>query len=168
MTPLPVPTDNLYKFCAITGVVLIVLSSYAAWQRFDELSKREIALEIALKRNDIDKAFVDIDAELAKSDLENSKLENDRNNFEERSRLLKDKIAKGFADTKAGWKDAEQNVATAKELLLLNSELKVTAWVGGVGCLFGMIIGGYGFYNWRRLQLLQDSVLTKQLDEGGP
>jgi hypothetical protein len=35
------PTDNLYKFCAISGIVIVLFVGYTTWQKWSDLRQRE-------------------------------------------------------------------------------------------------------------------------------
>ena len=46
MNPLPsLPTDNLYKFCAISGLVIVIFVGYTTWQKWSDLRQRGEAIE---------------------------------------------------------------------------------------------------------------------------
>ena len=40
--PLPLPTDNLYKFYALTGVAVILLTLYTAWRLSDDVGNSNL------------------------------------------------------------------------------------------------------------------------------
>jgi hypothetical protein len=39
------PTDNLYKFCAISGVVIVMFVGYTTWQKWSELRERAESIQ---------------------------------------------------------------------------------------------------------------------------
>ena len=55
MGPFPLPTDNLYKFCAFVGVVMIGLCLYRSFNLKHEYAIREIELGAATQRADLEK-----------------------------------------------------------------------------------------------------------------
>ena len=56
--PLPLPTDNLYKFCALTGVAMVLFSYYTAWRFSDDLLRRMNATSLASKKAQIETDFL--------------------------------------------------------------------------------------------------------------
>jgi hypothetical protein len=38
------------------------------------------------------------------------------------------------------------------------SDFKIVGLAAGIVAIFGFVLGSYGFYNWRKLQLKQDQL----------
>ena len=52
---------------------------------------------------------------------------------------------------------------TGAELIVVEIEIQVVAWVGGAACLGAVGLIAYGFRNWRIIQLKQDQLLDLEL-----
>ena|SRR5450432_2397964 len=125
MNGLPsLPTDNLYKFCAITGVVIVTLVAYSTWTRKDDPQRRIIAVRFELSKEKIESDYLQI---LAKANITESQ---QRPNSAESLEELKGVAAKHFErDRDLKMKMEEINAATSG-VELSASDLSRVTWCG--------------------------------------
>ena len=55
------------------------------------------------------------------------------------------------------------SVARFGKIVSLQQEMIWMLWVAGGSIAFGLLLMGYGFWNWRAIQLKQDTLLEMQL-----
>src|SRR5438094_4499421 len=55
---LPLPTDNLYKFYALTGVAIVLLTFYTVNRLSDDLLQRVNAASLAVEKAEIESDFL--------------------------------------------------------------------------------------------------------------
>jgi hypothetical protein len=153
------PTDNLYKFCAITGLVIMGAAAYFPVAPFTtDLRKKRIEWEGAFQEhigrgqillatiNDKEKEFA-----AAGKTRESPEWKAEGENFQN----LFDKEAKAILDLFREGAKADIDVDNANLL----SRAAIGAFIVGLG------IAIYGFRNWRLIQLLQDRVLRTEADK---
>src|SRR6266496_1217231 len=56
--PLPLPTDNLYKFYALTGLAIFLFSLYVGWQFSEDLHRRMNAASLAVNKAKIEADYL--------------------------------------------------------------------------------------------------------------
>jgi len=54
-------------------------------------------------------------------------------------------------------------MASAKKMMLLGQEMNRLLWLASAAIAFGFFLIGYGFWNWRTIQLQQDRLLKMEL-----
>jgi hypothetical protein len=166
MTPLPLPTDNLYKFCALTGVVVIVLFGWQASTLKDAYATKDIEFKAAHSRFDVEKKIVEDALKNARAQIEAIKKDIAAGNpapekisalelkTQETARLTHEQVLRTI-DFRA---TADQlNLIMTHRFELLCEALLVLFGAGALAV--------YGFKNWRLLQLKQDELLDLQLKE---
>lgn len=150
-----IPTDNLYKFTALFGLVITILSAYVPYSKVGPLELHSVRLA------------TDIAALQATADglKEEVRLYNEAQRIGPKALRA---IGMTGADTKAmrlrlvdiTVKNAEIR-GLIEQQLVLASELRLVAFFGVVGMLVGTLIVGAGFYFWfSRVQRFQDIVLN--------
>lgn len=145
MTPLPLPTDNLYKFCAITGIVIIGFSIFYFDKVVRELVDRREAIQLA-----IEKAKIEISGE-----------ERQITSGEEPQISTAVSVGKDgkIHVTQTLLIEIDQNKKKAERLL------RRETWTerGAIGSLvFGVMISVFGFVKWWGIQRLQDKILRAE------
>ena len=171
MTPVPVPTDNLYKFCALMGIVLIVASTYYCWARADDLLRRAIRITTDQKKERIERDSLRKKIEL--EDKFTKDLQASITALKESGAQLNPELPKALAELQRSalaseeilkqrdLKGAEIEGAT-EEAQFAQMQLKLVRWIGAAGIIIGIHLSAYGFVNWRKIQIIQDELLRKQ------
>jgi Tfp pilus assembly protein PilX len=164
MTAIPsLPTDNLYKFCAVTGVILIVLSVSATWLRIGSLARKNVFMSSAERNVDAAKNLAEA---LLKANEQNvralSRVDEKARPPEQEFKFTQDTIAL-LDRTYTLQKEETQMLIEVKEAFIVRNEAIFVGWVSVLGLVSGAVLGVYGFVNWRKLQLIQDRLLSKQL-----
>ena len=170
MNPLPsLPTDNLYKFCAISGLVIVIFVGYTTWQKWSDLRQRGEAIEAeaeAMKLSvgwwqTLERERSESLKTLAKSDptmptivLNGDPIPRDQfwNYLDNREKEIE-----------TGRLKTVDSVARFGKIVSLQQEMIWMLWVAGGSIAFGLLLMGYGFWNWRAIQLKQDTLLEMQL-----
>ena len=154
------PTDNLYKFCAITGLIIMGASLYFPIVPFTDVRKKRIewqgAFDEAQRRMDnLTAAYNQRLKELSDA----GKTVDSPESVAERDRFLKlsDNETKAIY---ALFREAEKADIDINNLKLLR--------YGAIGFFIpGLGIAIYGFWNWRLIQLLQDRILKAEAEKIG-
>lgn len=139
MTPLPLPTDNLYKFCAITGIVIIGFSIFYFDKVVRDLVDRREAIQLA-----IEKAKIEISGEESQAISTVASVGKDGQiHVTQTIRLL----------------EIDHRKKEAAQLLWRET------WTerGAIGSLiFGVMMSVFGFVKWWGIQRLQDKILRAE------
>lgn len=173
LAPLPLPTDNLYKFCALTGVAMTLFFYYTAWRFSDDLLRRINVASLTAKKAEIERDFLNrqIDRlEKTINDLKANESEEDvrkegkiplyvsaeelRKKMDQMHELLRDQSLK-FAEADFAFREV------AEAQMNLNFVRIFGLLVAGTGCSLAV----YGFRKWHGLQKIQDRALERQLAE---
>lgn len=189
------PTDNLYKFCAILGLVLIVFNSYYNFEMAFNTEKEISILEIDLKKT---KFFVDKyneDVEVNNQAMKylisfldkNNKLLDSINNLIISGRVEKiksDKLNEFIDNKQAEYKskidDNTLKLHNDREKIFLNfiesekksnlikieiEKLRKHTWFLFAGGILGIFLSFFGFYNWYKIQKLNDKSLIHEINK---
>lgn len=145
--PSSIPTDNLYKFMAITGLVLIILSLY--WYN---KNLREIALESIELRSQVqlmaEKNFILDEKKKIVEAIKNSTSEEALAILNQRAELLR---------------EAPTITKRWEQLFFMANEFKKQKWIIFAVIVLGVGITTVGFYLWYiRLQKYQDILMKKE------
>ena len=183
------PTDSLYKFCSIVGVVIYVISFYLPWKMLAVLEDRiaKFSFEIENKKADMeyqnqyikhiemivgltDNATISLFSDSTNSKLQiNNKeaylknriidTENKIKNIGEYKLLLLDAIRKNAISK------AEIDLS-GKEIGRISKRVTFMQWVNIIGMILGILLSLYGFLNWYyKIQVYQDKIIKKQASE---
>ena len=146
------PTDNLYKFMALLGLILIILSTVFPIWTIHYIGLKQIQSQTELDLFDIEEVYLRREQQEIRETLEalppNKRIG---------ARRLTDEKARDhsikFGQTKGKW----------EEIKYLNSwrkDLKVFIFTG---MFIGSILTVYGFSLWyKRLQKYQDQVIKNE------
>ena len=145
------PTDNLYKFIAISGVVILILSVGFPFSMATNLLIKEAEITGDYIKLLDESKFEDVPGALFTGDPKKSKEHIDYLNKQtkERNRHLR--------------------VVEQKERILkiLKQEIKFYTWVGFVGGTLGLAVSLCGFYLWySRVQKYEDINLKNRTEVG--
>jgi uncharacterized protein YktA (UPF0223 family) len=146
--PITPPTDNLYKFAALSGLVLLLVSIIYPQTRMDALNARiydfncEIE-EMKVGGETLAEHFKAYKSQIFKSDAEGKSL---------------------AAATEELQKHSSRMAVRSTEIDYLKNRFRWWERVCGIGAGLGLLIMGYGFMSWYlNLQRPQDRLLQKEL-----
>ena len=142
------PTDNLYKFMALSGLVLLTLSAYYPAQRIAELQLKQVntSTEIALAKLEAD----EIGKELSYLEKQKSPDQAVFETLKKRQLQSQQSVVRirGLAET--------QNVLLEQRFRLLV--------IGSIGLIAGSALSWYGFRLWyARVQRPMDAAVAKSV-----
>jgi hypothetical protein len=168
MEPFPLPTDNLYKFCALVGVVVIGLCLYRSSNLKHEYAIREIELGAATQRADLEKTALQtlIDEGLKEvKALEAGKIPTQKDSeVLENKRREAERLTKEFALRNI------EVISLTKQLTLIIKDRTELLFEAFIAFIAGGFLSVYGFVNWRKLQQQQDKLLAAAVakEDSGP
>lgn len=127
------PTDNLYKFYSITGLVIALFSIYMAYKSYTDVF-------IELERLEYMDAYIEIDQLMLSNDKCDSSIF-----IKEENKIEKAKV----------------DFQISAKKLMKKSENLVNVTIGFIVLIFlGIAVGWRGFYLWQtRTQCYQDTIL---------
>jgi len=150
------PTDNLYKFLAIAGLVIIVLSVVGPWSRYEQLTPKTIEVETQVSTHK--REIVSVESAIMRTEEELKKAKTQK----ERELLLA--RAEELQKQKRQLQIMISEIA-GKRTLLQHLQERVALYfvVGTYSLVFGVIVSIVGFVLWyRRVQRYQDGILKQQ------
>jgi hypothetical protein len=165
MTPLPLPTDNFYKFCALVGVVLILAAGY--WV-FD--TDYTIATRLA-----------DLGVQNKKVKLEIKYLQQSLNATREKIKTARESTSHGAVPAPGTMNEIQNDLKTSDDLSLrirgkqadINGleeqsrialkAFSIAAIAGPFMFFFGVLLSVYGFRKWYAIQQQMDQLLSAEV-----
>jgi septal ring factor EnvC (AmiA/AmiB activator) len=169
------PTDNLYKFLALTGLALFVLSIIFPLSQFRDVIRRSTEL-------DGERSLIDVQLDYIESDV--AQLSKRRDLSEDELRVLEKDFASDCEQQnpspnkrKLSCAEAQQLKDKVREVRVLNKRAETNAalldnlkneaiflaLVSTVGMIGSIILAVKGFRLWHyRLQRYQDKIIAKE------
>jgi len=176
-----IPTDNLYKFMALSGVVLVVASAFPRyWQAKLEFELVRVQGEKWKATKKKDWAYADMDHLRTKTNKlkeETSKWKEARDLAAAEPQLIEKKrleirtdayeIKAGITETKRLYRDSEiaaiEVKTKEKEISQRLEVIRLLKFVVAGGSSAGAILSVSGFLLWyHKLQKYQDKIVKKQ------
>lgn len=171
MNPFNLPTDNLYKFCSLTGIVLVLFALYVPYLLSDQLYSKLTATILEEKRIQIEARYLLAEISRMKEATENFKsaktpetiVRSGKIPIEITAAEYKEMV---FAQNKAS-RDlqlrAEETGSADEEITRLIRQLDFVYILAGLTLFAGVLLAIYGFHNWyHRVQQYQDLALRKE------
>jgi hypothetical protein len=179
-----VPTDNLYKFMAIVGVLMI--PGAIIFDQYFELQLLKLDTEVAISQSEyrakLDKTFEDIkthagelgrfadDYQTFVDGLHSAPTKAEKLRWLEYVKKTKEQKDKAHAEALASTQQLtdisiERNRFLGKELVVafMKTRIFVVRWLAVSGALTGLVLAGLGFYWWyMRSQRFQDQELSRR------
>lgn len=152
------PTDNMYKFIALAGLSLCVLSPvyYQVFSR--EVILKNFELRAEMRRIKQESQFLREDVDELRG--ESNELKGAPNVADEKGRILKQAAALE-EKTRELMRQQIQADKLASEALLSNDQIDQLWWVSLVGLIAGINLLSFGLRLWyTRVQKYQDQVLA--------
>jgi len=150
------PTDNLYKFLAIAGLVIIVLSVVGPWSRYEQLTSKTIEVETQTSIYKKGIASVELAIMKLKEEWKKAKSEKERELLQSRLDELQRQIRQLeiIIPEIAGKKALHQRFMETTAIFVV---------AGACGLVLGVVLSIVGFVLWyRRVQRYQDAILKQQ------
>lgn len=163
------PTDSLYKFCAISGIVVILFSIYYPHTLIIDLSCKVNDVTQEIEVNMVNSAYLKSKIIQMKEILSNAKSQQRGDYVSDPNKLelaysdseIKDllmKIEEMNRDIGIASATLEHNHEETGELL---SEIKKIKWLSLTAGVLGCLLASYGFRRWYyRIQIYQDRMLA--------
>lgn len=182
LPPIP-PSDNLYKFTAIGGLMLIALASYASLKMDADvtiasietlLKQKELSIEllrIEAAQKDLIERDLLIGNEMLQAAMDDKSTEGDKENrFNKAKQELLVENRRKFEELR---KDVEhsiliqtQNTAEVEKFLALSSLADKIVSISKTLFWSGLILTLYGFSNWHwKFQRFQDQIVKAQAEQ---
>ena len=132
------PTDNLYKFVSIFGLIIFLFSIYYPYQKAHDLTFNVYELESEVE-------YIKFKNKHLKGRVKiiEKRLEKEENL--EKAQEIRDDFYKHEIELKKLLVKASENINKA-ELLLF--EVKAYMWLGIIGNIFGVLLMWFGFRRW--------------------
>jgi len=161
-----VPTDNLYKFMAIFGLILLITCTIYPISKINTAERAKIDVEISLQKLEREMDHIKTEAETISSEL--TSIENDsESDISSQKTEIIELIRNKRNSLQSRNDDLEINIIDIKEKRMLSSllvsELRFFLYFGSLGSIIGSILMLSGFYLWKnKVQRYQDIILKKE------
>jgi hypothetical protein len=163
VSPIPsLPTDNLYKFCAVAGGIAIIVSGLVIFQAWRDVLGQERSIG--------NRAAEQADREwtLKLTEMVAKPWWQPEGGTESEKAAAMTELQEQAKRIKPVIEEASKRLAADQERLeLARYDFGIVGLGAGVAAIFGFVLGSYGFYNWRILQLKQDQLLELELRRNG-
>lgn len=184
LPPIP-PSDSLYKFTAIGGLILVVLSLYLPWKLEADLHAAYLDMRLELAKHDVQAANVfqaaaenitgfDAEANELQKEIEilkTTKSEDFKAKLEHLREFINDKqlgpkeVGKKLQQFILPLPEVEYAV---KKLELSSQLLNKLKYISQMTLGLGTIMTMYGFWNWYfKFQVHQDRIIKTQAEQLG-
>lgn len=138
---LPLPTDNLYKFCALVGVVIIGVAVYWEDNLVEDVRRRSVKLSLETKQAKIEVDYLqELSADVKRVNME-------------QVRSLKRDIQLKVAEMESAQTEIKREHERSKQGI----------WDTAMAAIVGGLLAIYGFGKWYVLQKQQDKLLGRQI-----
>lgn len=175
------PTDSLYKFRAIGGIIMMLGSTYICYKTLHDITERQTGVASEILITETEKAVNKDNMTIIGNDL--TRIESAFNRLpplggwsdkdKNVGQVLSDQVSKVrslFDRTTADWEAIRRRIAILEgRANALHESVVEMRWVL-VNCLIMLLYGGYlttwGFLAWgRKIQEPQDELLQIQLEQ---
>ena len=176
-----IPTDNLYKFMALSGLSLLIAFILIPGQKIFDLERQTAQLSgeyeiLQIELKDREHEFSSVQGKIDTLSKKMKRIpENYRLSKTESSELSSELHEIENAHQKAHQNLVQTDIFRAKtkaknnEMKVVLASLNATIWVLAIGAFAGIFLVTFGFSLWhRRVQLLQDQLLKSQVEAGPP
>jgi len=161
VNPIPsLPTDNLYKFCAVAGGLAIVVSGLVVFQAWRDILHQQHSIE-AVAAEQSDREWT-----LKLADMVSKPWWQPEGGDTPEAAAAKTQLQEEARRIKPAIEEFRKRLAADQERLgLARYDFGIIGLAAGVAALLGFVLASYGFYNWRKLQLKQDQLLELELQD---
>ncbi|HXP35464.1 MAG TPA: hypothetical protein VN827_07955 [Chthoniobacterales bacterium] len=161
MSPIPsLPTDNLYKFCAVAGGLAIIVSGLVIFQAWRDVLGQERSIRSRTAEQS------DQEWTIRLADMLSKPWWQPKGGDTPEAAAAKTELQEEAKRIKPAIEESNKRLAAdQKRLDLVRYDFGIVGVAAGIAATFGFVLGSYGFYNWRILQLKQDQLLEFELRE---
>jgi hypothetical protein len=161
VSPIPsLPTDNLYKFCAVAGGLAILVSALMAFQGWRDVLGQQASLRNRAREYESQKLDIDLAESFSKPWWIPDGGDTPEAAAKKKEMLEEAKRLKPAVD-----EEGKRLATDWDKLNVAKYDFEIIGIATAVGMLFGFSLASYGFYNWRKLQLKQDQLLELELKQ---
>ena len=182
LPPIP-PSDSLYKFTAIGGLIIVVLSLYLPWKLEADLHAAYLDMKLELAKRDIEaaNAFQAATETLTGFHIEADELRKEIDVLKaKKSEAFKAKLddLRGYiTNQQVTSRDLEEKLQqfiisvpeveyAVKKLELSSQLLNRLKWISQMTLWLGIVMTFYGFWNWYfKFQVHQDRVIKNHAEQ---
>jgi len=168
-----IPTDNLYKFCALFGTVIILFSLYIPYKYSSEVEKQISSVNLNVNTTVVQQKYLIQKIDRLKEILENSILKNkglyeysqdvvELNYSQEELKEILSESYELYRDTQIS--DAKnENLDNESDRLI--KQLKAILEIRTISLGLGIILSIFGYVQWYfKIQRYQDQILKKSIN----
>jgi len=161
MNPIPsLPTDNLYKFCSVAGCLALVIAGLTTFQAWRDILTQQWSIESRTSEQRSQELFIRMGEDFSKPWWIPD--EGDTPETAASRKKMKDEAER----MKPIYQEAKKNLEIDREKLeSAKYDFSIIRMVTGTVALIGILLGWYGFWNWRAIQLKQDRLLDLEVSE---
>lgn len=157
-----VPTDNLYKFCAVAGGIALIISGLILFQAWRDVLGRQWLIE--QRANDLSSDALDI--KIAEAGFDPAWIPDGADTPE--GRALRGELKKKADQLKRTYGEAEKKLIAERQVLAsAKHDFTIIGFGTASVALLGIAIGIYGFRKWRIIQRKQDQLLDLEIRKRG-
>lgn len=145
------PTDNLYKFISIAGLVLFFISISFPFSKASNLAVKQAELWGQYERLKVDAQSLNGELMVAVADLNKVT----QSQYKE--------LQQKFQNQNVKRTEVETN---EKVVAVFRQEIRFYTWIGIIGATVGFFMAVTGFVFWyKRVQKFEDAILQKKAQE---
>lgn len=186
------PTDSLYKFCALSGILILLISVYfpikmdeTIMSKIFETTKKQKQLQIETKylseilnsikngTKDIGSVVQQVEDAIEKSEKKEKPDSNESIKIYEKhmkTRKMLEESRKNIEESRNILKSLELNAVETEiakdKLVRLHKQFKIVWRIGIAGGAIGILLAFYGFLSWYfRIQVYQDRIIKGQTEQ---
>ncbi len=150
MNMIQAPTDNLYKFCAIFGLLIIFFSSYHTISKIYDLIIETYKINTEIEILKIDCEYFRDGVEKLRSEAKIFKREDEQS--EPLKKMYLDMLTHYQTELKE--MDEQSNMISRKQNLIHIQNIFVKFYIVGwiISLIIGLILSFFGFKNWYKME----------------
>ncbi len=171
MIPISPPTDNLYKFCAITGVIILLISIYVPLKMDQNLRNQVAAVGLELSITEIELEYLKKETTKYQEIIKNFKDGVTPEQSQARGKLpllvTEKEFKEGLAALQTATRDEEIKTVKIRSAhdhsKALIAELHFVRGVAIISITISTIIAVFGFILWyKKVQIYQDKIIKRE------
>lgn len=171
MNFLPLPTDNLYKFCALVGIVIVGTAIYWEQGLLENVHERAVSLNLELDKAGVELEYSQDLTKVLRRTLDNTQAKRSAEDSLKEGKVLVNiteadllKSADRLRELGRDMQLKGVEMTSAREELERQKQRSTRAiWTGAAYEMIGGLLALYGFWKWYVLQKKQDALLDRQI-----
>jgi hypothetical protein len=169
------PTDNLYKFCALLGSIMVILAFYYPIKNIIAINEKMDACDLMLDKSEVNVKFLNGKADILKEIVKNGiaeqmgKFKQDSTKFnieytEDEIKKLNNEIFDIQKESRMSLAEASHYSNQAKHLITYGIIMILATLVFSI---VGLFLAVWGYSNWYyKIQIYQDKEIKDRVDPG--